>query len=302
MKKKLFVLILFIVLFLISIPTYDYLKNNEYVISIIEYYNKDHSKLNNNEYYKENLTSYFVTTNNFEPSNKNDLLNIYYTVLASGMEEFIFYCPNEYETCTDDMKSLTSDGMLLSHMNSFTHVFNSYKSIKTEYKNNGKITITIIRVYTDEMINEISEKVDEIYNEIYNPNRSDRYNITKFHDYIINNSRYDVDYVSNTSTHSANNAYGPLFEGYAICSGYTDVMALFLEKMNLENYKISNEEHIWNIVKLDGTWLHIDVTYDDPIVSTGEDYLREDYLLITTSKLQSLDSDHDFDKTIYLEN
>ena len=33
-------------------------------------------------------------------------------------------------------------------------------------------------------------------------------------------------------------AYGPLFEGYAVCGGYTDLMELFLEKMNIKSYKI----------------------------------------------------------------
>jgi hypothetical protein len=301
MKKTLSTLIVLITLFTLSIPLYDYLKNNEYVVSIIEYYTKDHSSLTQNEYSKYTVNNYFNLTTNFDPRSKKDLLDIYYTVLSSGMNEFVFYCPSEYVECIDDIKDITSDNMLLSHMNSFTHVFNSYKSIKTEYKNNGKITIKIIRAYDQEMIDKINKKVDEIYNSIVDETKSTKVNITKIHDYIINNSKYDVEYVNDRSKHQSNNAYGPLFEGYAICSGYTDLMALYLDKLGLENYKISNEEHIWNIVYFNNQWLHIDVTYDDPIVSTGENYLRDDYLLITTEKLKLLDDDHIFDENIYLK-
>ena len=35
------------------------------------------------------------------------------------------------------------------------------------------------------------------------------------------------------------------------------------------NYKISNDEHIWNLVYLDEKWYHLDLTWDDPIITGG---------------------------------
>ena len=79
-------------------------------------------------------------------------------------------------------------------------------------------------------------------------------------------------------------------------------MALFLEKMNIINFKVSIETHVWNAIYLDGKWYHLDLTWDDPVTSDGSDILSDDYFMISTNKLLSLeDKEHGFDYDIYLE-
>ena len=134
--------------------------------------------------------------------------------------------------------------------------------------------------------------------------------IKVLHDYIINNAKYDVERNKNgDSKYLSYIAYGPLFEGYATCNGYTDLMAIFLNKMGYDNYKIATtpEEisysatgHIWNAVKVDGKWLHLDLTWDDPISDINVS--RDTYFLIDTKTLEKInDGTHKFDKAIYKE-
>ncbi|MNE93381.1 hypothetical protein D3C80_1912290 [compost metagenome] len=79
-------------------------------------------------------------------------------------------------------------------------------------------------------------------------------------------------------------------------------MALFLDRFGVPHIKVANENHIWNLVYLDGQWLHLDLTWDDPIVNTKEDMLLHTYFLITTQKLESIaDGEHGYDKGVYLE-
>ena len=79
-------------------------------------------------------------------------------------------------------------------------------------------------------------------------------------------------------------------------------MQLFLEKMNLKNYRVSSNSHIWNAVEIDGKWYHIDLTWDDPVVSDGKDYLYEDYFLITTHDLLEKEkTQHVFNQNRFLE-
>lgn len=299
MRKLIIGFILLTSLFITCLLTIVSIKDTDFFISIVEYYTKEHTVLETNEYSDIKYTGAFKITDNFIPQDKKDIIDIYYTVIDSGMDEFVFYCEDEYSDCINDVKEINRDTMLLSHMNSFVHVFNSYNKIKTEYKNNGKVTLTVTRVYDEENINLINNEVDRLFNLIYNGNKSYEENIKTIHDYIINNSRYDIEYINDNSNYKSNNAYGPLFEGHAICSGYTDLMALFLNKMNLKNHKVSTEEHIWNIVEINDKWLHLDITYDDPLTSNGEDYLRYDYMLINKEKLRSLDEDHLYDDNIY---
>ena len=122
------------------------------------------------------------------------------------------------------------------------------------------------------------------------------------HDYIINHTEYDkLKYENkNDDTYKSNTAYGVLIEGYGTCNGYADAMEIFLDKMNIINYKISNEEHIWNLVYLDGKWYHLDLTWDDPISDININ--RDTYFLINTKTLEKInDGTHTFDKNIYSE-
>ena len=79
-------------------------------------------------------------------------------------------------------------------------------------------------------------------------------------------------------------------------------MAIFLHEFGLDNYKIASDTHIWNLVKLDKKWLHLDLTWDDPVTSTGIQKLEIIFLLIDNDRLKELKVDqHDYDKKNYKE-
>ena len=101
-------------------------------------------------------------------------------------------------------------------------------------------------------------------------------------------------------TYKSNTAYGVLIQGYGICSGYADTISIFLNKLGIENYKISNDTHIWNLVYINGVWTHLDSTWDDPI--SDRNLNRDTYFLISYDELLNLNDDtHDFNKNIYSE-
>ena len=123
------------------------------------------------------------------------------------------------------------------------------------------------------------------------------------HDYIINNSKYDSERADNNIiNYMSDTAYGPLFEGYALCSGYTDAFELFLEKMHIKSYKVSSNNHIWNAVNLNNKWYNVDLTWDDPVTSDHSNLLEHDYFMINTRTLLSKENtQHDFNQEIYSE-
>ncbi len=270
---------------------------------ILKTFTQENRVLEKNEYYRDYNFEFVQNTNRLEPDNKEQLLNVFYTIINSGVDSFTFYCPNEYSGCLDDVENIANDQNLLSHINNFVHPFNSFNHIETQYDSLGKVTVHIQKSYSKKQIQEISQKVDELAKELIIPNDTDVNNIRRVHDYIINNSVYDSgrsDY--NITTYHSDIAYGPLFQGYGICGGYTDAMELFLEKMGIKSYKISSEQHVWNAVYVDGKWLHLDLTWDDPVVSTGENLLEHNFFLIDTPTLLNLEEvEHTFDQNIYSE-
>ena len=104
------------------------------------------------------------------------------------------------------------------------------------------------------------------------------------------------------NTLESHKATGVLKNHIALCSGYTDAMAIFLNKINVPNYKISTDSHIWNIVNLDNTWYHLDMTWDDPVLDTGREILIDEFMLITNNQLKEKNTgQHDYDATVYSE-
>lgn len=256
-----------------------------------------------NKYYRDYDFSYVQNTDNFSPECRQDILNIYYTAINAGKNTFTFYCPKDYTTCLDDIKELANNNETLSYINNFVHPYNGFQHIETEYDSLGKITLTIHKSYTESQINEIDKKLDEIETNIINKNQSTLENIRAAHNYIINNSKYDITKKTTGSTpYQSDIAYGPLIEGYGICGGYTDAMELILERLGIVSYKVSSDNHIWNGVQLDNNWYHLDLTWDDPITPDNSNILDDSFFLINTKKLLEIETEeHQFDQEIYSE-
>lgn len=256
-----------------------------------------------NDYTRDYDFNYVKRTDDFTPSNYQDLLNIYYTVLNSGEEEFSFYCTDEYSECINDVDSLANNQKVLSTINNFVHPFNSFRHLETSYDDYGKVTLKIEHIYSNNDIKLINAKVEEIEKEIWSSSMSNEDKIKEAHNYIINNSKYDKDRSDNNIVkYKSDTAYGSLLEGYSLCGGYTDAMELFLEDMGIKSYKISSENHVWNAVNLNNAWYHLDLTWDDPITTDGSDILEYNFFLITTSELSELEGEqHNYDKNVYSE-
>ena len=268
---------------------------------------KKYSKININDYYKDDNFNYVDDYTESGIKNRNDLINSIYYAINSGTDYIERYIDSDYTNYINDINTLTAYNgaefkKVISTLNNFVHPYNSSNNVKISYGGDYKIGITINRAYTQDEINEINNKVDKILNENVNNNMPPKEKIKVIHDYIINHTEYDkLKYENkNDDTYKSNTAYGVLIEGYGTCNGYADAMEIFLDKMNIINYKISNEEHIWNLVYLDGKWYHLDLTWDDPISDININ--RDTYFLISTKTLEKInDGTHTFDKNIYSE-
>jgi hypothetical protein len=255
-----------------------------------------------NEYYRDYDFKFVQNTDNFSPSNYQDLLNIYYTVINSGTDLFTFYCDTEYEDCLDDVSSISNDQKFLSEINNFVHPYNSFKTISFSYNDKGNFSLIIEHIYNDEEITSINYIVENKVNEIISEDMTTEEKIKKIHNFIIDSTKYDTLKTENIKddTYKSNTAYGVLIQGYGICSGYSDTMSIFLNALDIENYKISNDTHIWNLVHINGVWRHLDTTWDDPI--SDKNLNRDTYFLISYDDLNKLeDKTHNFNKSIYKE-
>jgi len=94
------------------------------------------------------------------------------------------------------------------------------------------------------------------------------------------------------------NSYGVLVNKKGVCQGYAYAYPALLKAMGypIENIRqVSSEalNHMWNFVKLDNKWYHVDVTWDDPTVSNSQNmydmndlsyqYTYHNYFLISNN-------------------
>lgn len=305
MKKLITALIL-----LIIIGTIYFFSDEIVDFVMYEYIYAEDFKYEEGNVYERNTDFLFVSrTDDYKPNNKQDILNIIYTALNKGWIDFTFFCPKDYLTCLEDVDDITNNTTLISNINNYVSTFNSYNKIIVNTNSFGRVNIMVDKLYNDEEINLINSKIDEIYNSIITNTMTLTEKIKVIHDYIINNTVYDEERSTQIKAgnitslkHPSNTAYGPLFTGKAICGGYTDIMALFLDKLGVTNYKISSSKHIWNFLYIDNTWKHLDLTWDDPVVNTGENVLTDTFFLVSSNDLKTKETvQHDFDENIFIE-
>ena len=314
--KRIITIIICLSIILLTLINIDSITNR--IVIILNPTYKSSNNLNgiNN---KNGDFEFVSNTKNFTPFGKQDILNIFYTILNNGNETGTFYCPKEYKNCIDDVKNISKDKDLLTHLNNFLHPFKSFEKIKSDIYDTGEIQIKIDYIYKKEKINYLNTEIDRLIKELITNSKENKKDDEKeetnedydkikiIHDFIINTTKYDINNNKDTKSY---NAYGALKNHLATCNGYTDLMAIFLSKMGYENFKIAttNETtgHVWNVVKINNEWLHLDLTWDDPVSSDGKDYLYHKYFLINTEGLIKADEnitskEHDFNRAIYSE-
>ena len=242
-------------------------------------------------------------TDNFNPKNIEDIKKIYYTVLNNGWDSFTFYCDLEYEDCITDVREVadSANNEFISLINNYVSPFNSYKKFNTLIIGEDEINLSVERLYTDEEI----KKVDDYITTYLNKNNISKNSVTlkdieKIHDYLINTVTYDSYFDKEVDIDTkSNKATSALFDKVALCSGYTDAFALFLDKINVPNFKINSDEHEWNVIYFNNKWTHIDVTWDDDEINKNN---NRNFFMITTKELFKKDKkDHNFNEELFLE-
>ncbi|MBR2743052.1 MAG: hypothetical protein IKD89_05615 [Clostridia bacterium] len=125
-------------------------------------------------------------------------------------------------------------------------------------------------LYTDG-VNAIAALVDD--------DMSDPEKALFVNDYLALNFEYDTTYTNY-------DAYSFFRDKKGVCQAYTRVYEAVMRLVGVETSYIESQSmnHSWNIVKIDGKWYHVDVTWNDPI-TTSVGCATHEYLLLSTDKM-----------------
>lgn len=179
--------------------------------------------------------------------------------------------------------------------------------VKREYKvsyseqTNEAFSIYFSFKYSDSelriKVNDFNSRIQLITDEIMK-SETDFDKIHSCHDYIVKNYSYD-------ETRGSADVYNMLLTGQGTCMAYTGLFGYIMEKCDIENTTAKSEQlnHIWNVVKLDGEYYNVDVTWDDPIggvsFSTSHKYLLKSDYYFDLHKHEGRESKIDCTSTLY---
>ncbi len=159
----------------------------------------------------------------------------------------------------------------------------------TEYNNNEFEVVMNYRMTADEIssMNIAAEKAAKEIIAQLTPDMDDYEKLKFFHDYLVLNCETDRSYAFSDTI------YGALVEKKALCEGYSKAFAYLCNLAGIENVIVTGETyvaHMWNMVNLDGSWYHIDVTWDKPVDQlrqTFPDVILYQYFMVNDSVINN---------------
>lgn len=123
-------------------------------------------------------------------------------------------------------------------------------------------------------VNRAIKQVEEIKSQILNSaNGTAKDKIRLVHDYLIDTIDYDINAGS-----TVYDVYGALVNRRVVCEGYAKAFKYILDDLGIPciivcgtgtNSTGTTESHAWNYVQLNGIWYAVDVTWDDPIITSS---------------------------------
>lgn len=132
------------------------------------------------------------------------------------------------------------------------------------YYSNGELSGLVAAlepVYNSEYNETAFEyEINYILSKTIAPEMSDIDKLLSLHDYLTDTITYAAPSMTSYTS------YGAIVNRVAVCQGYSLAFKLLCDRAGLDcGYAVSTaENHMWNIVGLDGNYYHIDVTHDDP--------------------------------------
>ena len=133
---------------------------------------------------------------------------------------------------------------------------------------------------------EYDDAKQAILNQV-DPGWSDVEKALFLHDTIVATTSYDL-------TYSNYDAYDVLVSHEAVCQGYALAYMDLMREAGVDCYYLASDElnHAWNMVEIDGSYYHVDATWDDP-TPDQLGYVRHKNFLCTDEEIRALEEEEE---------
>lgn len=153
----------------------------------------------------------------------------------------------------------------------------SFKWKTEENKNDKSATFNVEYIENKEEEEKVEIKIKDIIGNNIKDSMSTTDKVRAVENYIKGNVNVD-DNLNNSSVYSA------LIDGKTNSIGFSRLTYKILKEINIEskmiNGKVQGNNHSWNLVNIDGTWLHLDIT--------GDKLFKGKYFLVTDEAIRNM--------------
>jgi hypothetical protein len=139
----------------------------------------------------------------------------------------------------------------------------------------------------DEKEQATADTAQAVFYEIITEGMSDYEKQLAIHDYLVQTVDYDDSRRPGSDVYTP---YGALVNRLAVCQGYAEAARILLSMAGVENYTLTGtadgEDHMWNVVRLEGELYHMDVTWDSNMKIKGERIISHAYFNLTDQRIK----------------
>lgn len=193
-----------------------------------------------------------------------------YEAMVSGAE---FADLSPYKIDTNEVVQIYTDVLMSS-----PELFYADNTVTYFYNQRGYVTKV---EFTYTMGPEEREEASRIYEQevdyivsLVDPALSEAEKALFVHDYLIASYSYDVE-------ESNFDALSLFRERNGVCQAYSLAYMAVLRELDIDVVMVTSDEmnHAWNLVEIDGSWYHVDLSFDDPAPDRMGRVLHENFLL-----------------------
>ena len=220
--------------------------------------------------------------------------------MRSALKNAILNCSNSVDvssynlTLTDGVRQLIRNYVRESGYPMFFNV----KGLSYQYyTDNNQLAIVVFTYhYSASVFNSMRSKIETEAGKMLsgirgNSSLGEKEKALLLHDRLALRCEYDPVAIQtnlNSQSDNADNLYGAIVSRRAICEGYAKAYWYLLEQVGIDCGMVTSRSlnHAWNIVYIDDTAYHVDVTRDDPSYDASG-RVHHDNFLVSTTKLRS---------------
>ena len=155
--------------------------------------------------------------------------------------------------------------MFSAVLNKHPELYYVNTSLRWIYIKQTRVVTTLMVTYSDYDQDEVEAEITKTLAKL-DDGMSDLDKVIAIHDYLCEDIAYPyADLLHDELGDDVHNLKGAVLDKSAVCDGYASAFQYYMHKLGIPCNIVTNQNHAWNQVCLDGKWYMVDVTDDDPV-------------------------------------